>query len=127
MMEGTYRQDKMKLICASWYIKHLTLNLCARCILLLYKLVFYLSHELQFLTWKYVFTFKVWEKHVFVFNFWIRSIATNIQFLLKWNIFFKRYTRILSILNFGISARDFHTIALFIQQCKSVVAVLYKL
>ena len=35
-------------------------------------------------------------------------MAGNTHFLLRWNLFFKRYTRALSIFNFGKSTGDFH-------------------
>ena len=43
------------------------------------------------------------------------------MFLLKWNLYFKRYTRTLSIFNFGKSTGDFHMIAMFRQQYKTVM------
>ena len=43
------------------------------------------------------------------------------MFLLKWNLYFKRYTRTLSIFSFGKSTGDFHMIAMFRQQYKTVM------
>ena len=43
------------------------------------------------------------------------------MFLLKLNLYFKRYTRTLSIFNFGKSTGDFHMIAMFRQQYKTVM------
>ena len=43
------------------------------------------------------------------------------MFLLKWNLYFKRYTRTLSIFNFGKSTGDFQMIAMFRQQYKTVM------
>ena len=45
-----------------------------------YLTITFFSLETMFLLLKFR------EKHVFVFDFWIPWIATNIQFLLKWNL-----------------------------------------
>ena len=49
----------------------------------------------------------------------------NVHSLLRWNIFLKKYTKTLSIFNFGKSTGDFHDCYMFRKQSKILVLKCY--